>query len=125
MNEPIKQQADLHSIFSKIDAEVAGEAAPDFRPPSARAVASAPDSNAIGASPQHDDEYDRIGALLAVLFPNGLHLDGEAEFAAFYLHTRIVEHMSRFSQRGMNDPQAIHGASTYSAVLENRILRKR
>lgn len=123
MNEPIKQQAGLHSIFSKIDAEEQTDAAQDFRPPSARGLAYP--SDAASAAPQHEDEYDRIGALMTVLFPEGLRLDGEEDFAAFYLHARIVEHVSRFAEKGMQDRQAIHGVSKYSAMLENRILRNR
>ena len=122
MNEPIKQQAGLHTIFSKIEADEQAEAQ-DFRPPSARALGHA--SDASSATPQDEDEYDRMGALMTVLFPEGLRLDGEEDFAAFFLHARIVEHLSRFAQRGMNDRQAIHGVSKYSAILENRILRRR
>ena len=32
---------------------------------------------------------------MTVLFPDGLRLDSEEDFAAFYLHARIVEHVSR------------------------------
>ena len=121
MNEPLKQQVGLQSIFSKIDAEEQADS-PDFRPPSARGLAYA---DVTGSPQQQEDEYDRIGALMTVLFPDGLRLDGEEDFAAFYLQARIVEHVSRFAQRGMKDRQSIHGVSTYSAILENRILRNR
>ena len=66
MNEPIKQQAGLHSIFSKIDAEEQAEAQ-DFRPPSARAAAYTSDVHVTAAPQRQEDEYDRIGALMTVL----------------------------------------------------------
>ena len=71
------------------------------------------------------NEYSRMGGLMKAIFADGLRLENEEDFAVFYLYARVVEHVSRFGSEGMRDPEAIHGVSTYAALLENRVILHR
>ena len=124
MADPPMPKAELHDILKKIDAEEERETK-DYRPPSARASEQVVAGMRNNSSQQQENEYARMGGLMLAIFPSGLHLASEEDFASFYLYARVVEHISRFGQQGMKDREAIHGAAVYSAMLENRVILHR
>ena len=124
MSEPNSTpKVDFHEVFNKLDSEERAAAeSQDFRPPSARMTDQNSMSQGGAATKQHENEYSRMGGLMKAIFPDGIQLSDEEDFASFYLYARVVEHVSRFGLQGMKDHDAIHGAATYSAMLESRII---
>jgi hypothetical protein len=124
MSDPAMPKVAMHDILNKIDAE-GGKDTQDFRLPSARTSEQGVAGRRSSAPQQQENEYSRMGGLMLAIFPNGVNLASEEDFATFYLYARVVEHVSRFGQREMKDREAIHGVAMYSAMLENRVILHR
>ena len=122
MSDFPRQKVELHDILNKIDADGTNHTE-DYRPPSARTADNGSSRNSSTRQPEN--EYSRMGGLMLAIFPDGLNLANEEDFASFYLYARVVEHVSRFGQQGMKDREAIHNVAMYSALLENRIILHR
>ena len=122
MSDSPMPKVELHDILNNIDVDAASQPE-DYRPLSARIADN--DSGRSDSPRQQENEYSRMGGLMLAIFPDGLNLASEEDFASFYLYARVVEHVSRFGQHGMTDREAIHNVAIYSALLENRIILHR
>ncbi len=56
---------------------------------------------------------------MASLFPDGLHLKSEDEFAMFRLFDRVVGSITHFAQTGMAHRTSVRDISTYAALIED------
>jgi hypothetical protein len=66
----------------------------------------------------------RTGDLMKVLFPAGLQLKTEEDFAVFRLFDRLVGDIAHFARTGMKGQAALRGISTHARLLENVITSK-
>ena len=69
----------------------------------------------------YKDNYKRIGAMLAALFPEGVQLRTADEFARWQLFTLKVEKISRLATSGLTHKDSAHDDIVYSAMIESTI----
>ena len=61
----------------------------------------------------------RTGQVMKVLFPQGLQLRNEDEFAVFRLFDRLVGDIVQFASTGMRRPASLRDLSLQAMLLEN------
>lgn len=61
----------------------------------------------------------KFGAVMAALFPDGLHLDTEAEFVRFGIFTQMLSKLCRYTH-DFSTPHvdSVHDLGVYSFMLE-------
>src|SRR5215207_5579845 len=67
------------------------------------------------------DSCKRTGEVMAALFPDGLHLETDDEFAIFRLFDRLVGDVAHFARTGMTQPAALRDISLHAMLLESVI----
>ncbi len=67
------------------------------------------------------DRCMRTGAVMKVLFPDGLQLKSENEFAMFRLFDGLVENLAQFAQTGMTQQASLRAISLHATLLEDVI----
>jgi hypothetical protein len=80
------------------------------------------------AEPQIDDKNSaaiegclRTGELMKLLFPQGVQLKNEEEFAAFRLFDRLVGDVAHYAKTGMKGQAALRGISLHAMLLEKMV----
>jgi len=73
----------------------------------------------------YGDNFETVGKVLAVLFPEGLTLKTAEEFEAYHLLDWIVGKLTRFTATQMQHQDSIHDIAVYSAMLEANIQNRR
>jgi hypothetical protein len=63
----------------------------------------------------------RTGELMKVLFPDGVKLKSEEEFAAFRLFDRLVGEIAHFAKTGMKGPAPLRGITMHATLLERMV----
>ena len=63
----------------------------------------------------------RTGEVMRALFPEGIQLGSEEEFAAFRLFDRLVGDMAHFAQSGLKNQSTLRDISMHAMLLENVI----
>jgi hypothetical protein len=66
----------------------------------------------------------RTGAVMTSLFPEGLHLTTEDDFALFRLMDRLVGSLTHFAESGMEHRTSLRDMATYTALLEGVLCAK-
>lgn len=66
----------------------------------------------------YGDNYIKVGAMFAVLYPDGLTLRTADDFSRFELFMFVIVKLSRFSNSQMTHVDSIHDACVYAAMLE-------
>lgn len=63
----------------------------------------------------------RAGAVMKALFPEGVHLKSEEDFAVFRLFDRLVGDVANFARTGMKRQTSLRDISLHAVLLENVI----
>jgi hypothetical protein len=63
----------------------------------------------------------RTGEIMKVLFPGGVQLKSEHDFATFRLFDGLVGSMAHFAQTGMKHQSSLHAISLQANLLEDVI----
>jgi hypothetical protein len=63
----------------------------------------------------------RTGQVMKALFPDGLQLTGDAQFAVFRLFDRLVGDVAHFAQSGMTQSSALRDISLHAMLLQSVI----
>ena len=61
----------------------------------------------------------RTGEVMKALFPDGIHIGSEEQFAAFRLFDRLVGDITHFAQTGLTKKAALRDISTHAMLLES------
>jgi hypothetical protein len=87
-----------------------------------------PDNNAPSADPSVDERNlaaiescRRTGEVFKVLFPDGLTLSSEHEFAMFRLLDRLIGNVAQFAQTGMTNKATLRAIAVHAGLLEGLI----
>ncbi len=67
------------------------------------------------------DRCMRTGEVMRVLFPEGLQLKAEQEFAVFRLFDGLVGNVAQFAQTGMTQQAALRAITSHATLLEEVI----
>jgi len=67
----------------------------------------------------YGDNYKRVGAVMAAMFPNGIQLIEEDEFNRWHLFELIIVKLTRFANSGLTHADSIHDAAVYCAMVES------
>jgi hypothetical protein len=65
------------------------------------------------------DNCMRTGSVMKALFPEGLRLEDEEEFAIFRLFDRLVGDVAQFARTGMTRSACLRDISLHAMLLEN------
>ena len=63
----------------------------------------------------------RTGEVMRALFPEGIQLGNEEEFAAFRLFDRLVGDITHFAQSGLKNQSTLRDISMHAMLLESVI----
>ena len=66
----------------------------------------------------------RTGEVMKALFPNGLQLQTEEEFATFRLFDRLVGDVVHFADRGMTRAASLRDISLHAMLLETVVANR-
>lgn len=90
----------------------AGKSAADFLDEAAQTFR---DRNAV-----YGDNFKRVGAVMAALFPDGITLKTEDDHNRFHIFALCVIKLTRYTQNWSKGghPDSIHDNTVYSAMLE-------
>ncbi len=61
----------------------------------------------------------RTGEVMKALFPDGIHIGSEEQFAAFRLFDRLVGDITHFAQTGLTKKAALRDICTHAMLLES------
>ena len=67
------------------------------------------------------DRCMRTGEVMKVLFPEGLQLKSEQEFAIFRLFDGLVGNLAQFAQTGMTQQASLRAIALHATLLEDVI----
>jgi hypothetical protein len=67
------------------------------------------------------DSCIRTGSVMKALFPDGIQLKNEEEFAVFRLFDRLVGDVANFARTGMKRSASLRDISLHAALLESVI----
>ena len=70
------------------------------------------------------DSCIRTGEVMQALFPDGLQLKDDEEFAVFRLFDRLVGDVAHFARTGMTQPASLRDISLHAMLLESVISSK-
>jgi hypothetical protein len=70
-------------------------------------------SNAV-----YKNNYEQVGAILKVMFPNGIELHHPGDHEVYSLLVQIVGKLTRFGNAGLRHPDSIRDLIVYAAMLE-------
>jgi hypothetical protein len=83
------------------------------------------EANNDAGSPQSDQKSRsaiegclKTGAVMKALFPDGLELKSEGEFAVFRLLDRVVGSLAHFAETGMEHRTSMRDIATYTALID-------
>jgi hypothetical protein len=69
----------------------------------------------------YGDNYKRVGAVMAAMFPEGVMLATEEDYNVWHLFELMVVKMTRFANSGLTHEDSIHDAAVYAAMVESLI----
>jgi hypothetical protein len=69
----------------------------------------------------YGDNYKRVGAVMAAMFPNGMTLVTEHDYNVWHLFELMVVKMTRFANSDLTHEDSIHDAAVYAAMVESLI----
>jgi hypothetical protein len=65
----------------------------------------------------------RTGEVMDALFPEGLTLKNDHEFAVFRLFDRLVGDVANFARTGMTKPASLHDITMHAKLLQDLLKR--
>lgn len=69
----------------------------------------------------YGDNYKRVGAVMAALFPGGVNLSTVEDFNTWHLFELMVVKLTRFANSGLTHQDSIHDLAVYAAMVESLI----
>jgi hypothetical protein len=73
----------------------------------------------------YGDNYKRVGAVMAAMFPNGVDLFTEEDYNVWHLFELMVVKLTRFANSGLTHEDSIHDAAVYAAMVESLIRKEK
>ena len=73
----------------------------------------------------YGDNYKRVGAVMAAMFPNGVDLFTEEDYNVWHLFELIVVKLTQFANSGLTHEDSIHDAAVYAAMVESLIRKEK
>jgi hypothetical protein len=73
----------------------------------------------------YGDNYKRVGAVMAAMFPNGVELFTEEDYNVWHLFELMVVKLTRFANSGLTHEDSIHDAAVYAAMVESLIRKEK
>lgn len=67
----------------------------------------------------YGDNYKRVGAVMAALFPEGMKLSRAEDFNSWHLFELMVVKLTRFANSGLTHQDSIHDLAVYAAMVES------
>jgi hypothetical protein len=72
----------------------------------------------------YGDNYKRVGAVMAAMFPDGVTLTTEEDYNVWHLFELMVVKMTRFANSSLTHEDSIHDSAVYAAMLESLIRKE-
>lgn len=69
----------------------------------------------------YGDNYKRVGAVMAAMFPNGIMLKTADDFNRWHLFELQIVKLTRFANSGLTHKDSIHDEAVYGAMVESLI----
>lgn len=69
----------------------------------------------------YGDNYMKVGAIMKILFPNGVTLQTPEDFNRWHLFELMIVKLTRFTNTGMLNIDSIHDLAVYAAMVESTI----
>jgi hypothetical protein len=69
----------------------------------------------------YGDNYKRVGAVMAAMFPAGVELYTADDYNKWHLFELIIVKLTRFANSGLTHQDSIHDAAVYAAMVESLI----
>lgn len=69
----------------------------------------------------YGDNYKRVGAVMAAMFPNGIMLKTADDFNRWHLFELQIVKLTRFANSGLTHIDSIHDEAVYAAMVESLI----
>ncbi len=85
---------------------------------------AASERHAEAAGAANVDPSVRTAEVMKALFPNGLQLTSDIDFAAFQLFSRVVADVAQFAQSGMQATAQLRKLAADAALLESTVASK-
>ena len=73
----------------------------------------------------YGDNYKRVGAVMAAMFPHGVELLTEEDYNVWHLFELMVVKLTRFANSGLTHEDSIHDAAVYAAMVESLIRKEK
>jgi hypothetical protein len=70
---------------------------------------------------KYGDNYQKVGKVMAVLFPDGMTLKTEADFIRWHFFDWAIGKLTRFVSADMKHQDSIHDCAVYLAMIEDYI----
>ena len=72
----------------------------------------------------YGDNYKRVGAVMAAMFPDGVQLETADEYNVWHLFELMVVKMTRFANSGLTHQDSIHDLAVYAAMVESLVSKE-
>lgn len=69
----------------------------------------------------YGDNYKRVGAVMAAMFPDGVVLRTAEDFNRWHLFELQIVKLTRFANSGLVHKDSIHDEAVYAAMVESLI----
>lgn len=72
----------------------------------------------------YGDNYKRVGAVMAQLFPEGVVLRTPEDFNVWHLFELMIVKLTRFANSDLKHEDSIHDLAVYAAMVESLIRKE-
>lgn len=72
----------------------------------------------VAKNKQYADNWEKVAKVFVALFPDGITLKTEEDFARFHFLDWTVGKFTRFVNTGLTDTESVHDGAVYMAMLE-------
>ena len=72
----------------------------------------------------YGNNYLNVGNVMNALFPAGVQLSNEEDFALWHLFELIVVKLTRFANSNLTHQDSIHDVGVYAAMIESIVMTK-
>jgi hypothetical protein len=67
----------------------------------------------------YGDNFYQVGAVMAILFPDGVKLHTAADYNLWHLFELMIVKLTRFANTGLSHQDSIHDLGVYAAMVEH------
>lgn len=69
----------------------------------------------------YKDNFKKVGAVMAALFPDGVQLHTEEDHNTYHLFELLIVKLTRFVNSGLRHEDSIHDIAVYAAMIETLV----